>query len=88
MERTETVITTAYKPITVITEDDGGAVLYVLTDYRDGRGPVLSMSVPSGRLAGYPEARELGLMEARRKVAEKRAEIIRCFGGAAAESLI
>jgi hypothetical protein len=86
MDRTETVIPTNYKPITVITEDDGGGVLYVFTDYGDG--PRLSMSVPSGRMAGYPEARERGLAEARRKIADKRASIIRHFGGAGAEALI
>lgn len=87
MDRTETTVQPTYRgkpignPITVITEDDGGGVLYVLTDYNDGREPVLSMSTPSGRQAGYQEARDRLLIEARAKVAAKRDAIVAHFGG-------
>ena len=87
MDRTETTVQPTYRgvplnPITVITEDDGGRVLYVLTDYHDGRGPQLSMSLPSGRGAAYEEARVRGLAEARARMFAKRDAIVAHFGGA------
>jgi len=48
----------------VATIEDEKGHLAVYVDHNDGRGPVLSMTVPSGRYAAYPEARARGHAEA------------------------
>lgn len=59
-----------------VTIKDTRAVLYVFVDYGYAEGPVFSLSVPSGRLAGYPEARARGYAEARAKVEAHRDAIL------------
>jgi hypothetical protein len=63
------------RQVPTVATDDQHSTLIVTVDYHDGRGPQLSLSVPSGRLAGYPEARERGLAEARERIAAHVAKL-------------
>lgn len=47
---------------TSIVDETGHLAVYV--DHHDDRGPVLAMTVPSGRYAAYPEARARGYADA------------------------
>lgn len=62
-----------YTPIpwtATIVDEDGHLAVYV--DRNDGRGPVLSMTVASGRYAAYPEARARGYAKALAKAEAHR----------------
>lgn len=59
LERAKAYVPT---PWSATIEDKGGH-LAVYVDHNDGRGPVLSMTTPSGRYAAYPEARARGYAE-------------------------
>jgi hypothetical protein len=47
--------------------------IFVCTDYHDGRGPRLSVSIPSG-WGSYPEARARVIAEARIQAADEVAK--------------